>query len=161
MSLINALYNLQVSASFSNDLGGLAPNIFQQLQLALGTSAGQVNLVHGKKYTIVNNATPQSLDLAGGILLDPELNPITFAKMKVMAFVNKSTTQVVTVGGGSNPFLGPWGANSVTIGKSGVEIFASPLDGWGVTAGTGDILKLQTDSGANNDVVVLLLGTDS
>jgi hypothetical protein len=148
---------ISLSAAFSNLLGGANPNIQQQLQFALGTSAGQFDLVHAKEYTIAAAGSPQSIDLNGGGLLDPEGNAVNFAKVTAIGLVNESAAQIITVGGGSNPWVGPW-SGTVTLGKSGVLAFTNQVDGWAVVAATGDILKLTSDGGVNVKVIVLLLG---
>jgi hypothetical protein len=158
MSLVQGQAQLSLSAAFSNILGGANPNILQNFNFAIGAAAGQFNLVHAKEYTIAAAGSPQSIDLNGGGLLDPEGNPANFTNVKIIGLVNEDNANTITVGGGSNPFLGPWGGGTKLLGKSGVSIDVNHLDGYAVTAGTGDILKLTSSGGVNVKCVVLLLG---
>ena len=94
-------------------------------------------------------ATTLALDLAGG-LTDIEGVAITMVEVTGITIKNKSTVsgEILIVGAGSNPLLN-WikaTGDAVHIGPSGILHITSPIDGYAITASTGDILTI--DSGA-------------
>ena len=112
-----------------------------------GSGAGQVNKVYSASLTFTGT---QSIDLSGS-LVDALGNAVVFTKVKsvVIEVTTQSAGQYLLVGGDANAFA-DWLAaanNKVKIGPGGVLAITSPVDGFTVTAATGDILKL--DAGAN------------
>ena len=115
---------------------------------ATGTGSNQQDLVHSDTISLAGATT--GLDVAGG-LTDAFGTAITMVEVTSITIVNNSTTttEVVTIGAATNPLLN-WIAASgdgVVIGPGGVFHISSPIDGFAVTAGTGDILTL--DPGAD------------
>lgn len=112
-----------------------------------GSSADQANQPWSDEIELA--ATSGNLDLAGG-LTDAFGNTITYTSVKELMIHNTSTTagQDITISGTfmDNNLLGG-GSSTVILGPSGVFMVASPIDGFTVTAGSGDILTV--DSGAN------------
>jgi len=118
------------------------------IALASGTSASQADLVWSDTRTLA--ATSENLDLAGS-LSGALGTTVTFAKVSGIIIRNNTATaaaKLLVGGAASNQFIN-WVANSsdiLQIGPSGILFLTSPVDGYAVTAATGDILKI--DSGA-------------
>ena len=126
--------------------------------LATGTGANQADVLWHDTRTLT--ATSEDLDLAGS-LTDAFGDTVTFVKVKGILIHNKSTTatEILAVGGAASNQLINWVANNsdiVNIGPDGVLLLWSPVDGYAVTASTGDLLKI--DSGSDTityDIVII------
>jgi hypothetical protein len=136
------------------------------LTYANGVLAGQVDLLHVKQYDIPAN-TNQDYDLAAGTVLGPDGAALTFARVKaiIVALLPSPATPLLTLGGGSNPFMGPWKGTTPTGElrngpKGGLYLNAcGDATGWPVTAGTGDILRVRNpDATLAGTYVLGLLG---
>jgi hypothetical protein len=130
--------------------------------LTSGTGSDQSDLLFWDTRTLT--ATSENLDLAGS-LSDVFDNTLTFVKIKAIVIQNTSTTATenLAVGGAaSNQFIN-WVANSsdiVNIGPSGIFVLWSPIDGYAVTAATGDLLKI--DAGSDTITYkIVLIGTSA
>lgn len=129
--------------------------------MANGTAAEQANERWHDRRTLA--ATSENLDLAGG-LTNWKGETITFTKIKTIFIYNRAPTTGynLTVGAaGAAPFVNWVGGatHTMIIGPEGFDFRHSPIDGYAVTAGTGDILKI--DSGANAITYdIILIGTD-
>ncbi len=93
------------------------------------------------------------VDFKGAIMTDNNA-------VKVLFIQNNSTTtaQTVTVGGGdfSTPFADP--TDKFVVGPGGIALFVNPIDGYAITAGTGDgLLVANNYTGTYN----ILLATDN
>jgi hypothetical protein len=91
------------------------------------------------------------LDLAGG-LTDAFGAAITFAEIVGLIIIAKSTNPAnLLVGGGTNPWVAPWGASGdiIKVPPNGMlALFSHDASGLGaVVAGTGDILRIAAASG--------------
>ena len=130
--------------------------------LANGTAADQADLLFWDKRTLA--ATSEELDLAGG-LTDAFGNTLTFVKIKGILIHNRSTTATenLAVGGAAANAFANWVASAtdiLNVGPSGMLLLWSPMDGYAVTAGTGDLLKI--DAGTDTITYdILLLGTSA
>lgn len=117
-------------------------------QYASGTNANQQDVLWEDTGSLA--ATTVDIDLRGS-LTDKFGAAANFAKVTALIIkVNTTTTgHTLTVGGGSNPWITWLGAtgDKIVIGAGGVLILTAPVDGFAATAGTGDILRL--DSGLN------------
>jgi hypothetical protein len=115
-----------------------------------GTATAQSDLLWWDTRTLA--ATSEDLDLAG-VLLDPlSQAAMTFAEITCIFIENTSTTstEIVSVGGATDNQFVNWVANAsdiVNIGPKGNMLLWNPIDGYAVTGGTGDLLKI--DSGAD------------
>ena len=150
------------------DLGsGKAPqNLARSVQLGSGTAAGQADKVFSDRRTLAASAT-EDLDLAG-VLLDAFGAAITFVKVKGL-FISAAAanTNNLVVGAAS---ANQWAtllnaAGTITLRPgAGFCAIAGPADAtaYGVTAGTGDLLKV-ANSGAGTPVTydVLIVGTSA
>ncbi|MBS0187289.1 MAG: hypothetical protein JSS51_04425 [Planctomycetes bacterium] len=116
-----------------------------------GTGSGKAQKLIVKQGSISSGAN-LDLDLAG-VLTDVFGNTITLAKIKAIAIRNKATgTGVNLLVGGSatNPVSTILGGTSpsLKIGPTGFWLHNSPVDGFAITGGTGDILRLTASGGA-------------
>lgn len=117
---------------------------------ASGTAASQQDRVWSDAQSVANGA-PDTWDLAGTLTSELDGSTVTFVEVTSIYVRNKSTTtgQYLQIGGGSNPFI-TWLGNSgdiVNVGPGGVFLLTAPVDGWTVTATTGDILQIASASG--------------
>lgn len=131
-----------------------------------GTTAGKFDRVYMAERSVAAS-TNDDLDLAG-VLTDPLSTVITAAKIVAIMVVNgpkdptdPANVSDLTIGAGSNPFIGFLGATH-TVGpiKPGGVFFlaASNAAGIGtVTADTGDILRIANGAGgtANYQIGIL------
>ncbi len=129
---------------------------------ANGAGASQVNLQFHDKRTLAAGAS-EDLDLAGG-LVDAFGQALTFAKIKLLFLKNLSTTQTLTVGGAAaNAWVGPFGAatHTLSIKPGGIATLILDPNGFAVTAGTGDLLKVLNSAGATCDYYLIIWGTSA
>jgi hypothetical protein len=119
------------------------------LDMVTGTGASQSDLVWSDTRSLV--ATSESIDLAGTLTSQLTGATVTFAEVTAIIIRNNATTtayKLLVGGAAANQFIN-WvaAANDIVhIGPGGIFVLTSPVDGFAVTAGTGDILKI--DSGA-------------
>lgn len=119
------------------------------IALTTGTATDQSDLLWEDTRTL--DAASEDLDLAGG-LTDVHGDAITIVEVTGIVIKNRNTTagHNLAIGGAAgNQFIN-WVANSsdiLNIGPTGRWTLESPIDGYAVTAGTGDLLKI--DAGAN------------
>lgn len=152
----------------SNDFGSdsFSPVIKQALTLASGTGANQADLLFVDERSVAAS-TNDDIDLAGA-LSDAFGSTITFAELAAILIINaprsgSANTSDLTIGAGSNPFVGFLGGTSPTIGpiKPGGFVFIGSPDAAGigtVTAGTGDILRIANGSGATANYQIAIIG---
>lgn len=137
------------------------------LALNAGTGAGQFDLAYVEERTVADGAD-DDLDLAGA-LSDAFGDTITAAELVLVMVVNRPkslsdavNTTDLTIGGGSNPFVGFVGGTTPTIGpiKPGGVFLVAAGDAAGigtVTASTADILRITNGAGAANTYQVAIL----
>jgi len=132
-----------------------------------GTGNDEANLVWHDTRSLA--ATSEDLDLNAALTSTLVGGAVTvkFTNIKALYIRNNSTTttEILAVGGAAgNQFIN-WVANTsdiVNIGPSGILALINPLDGYDVTAATGDLLKI--DSGADTftyDIWIVGIGTVS
>jgi len=132
--------------------------------VANGTSADQADLIFRDQRTLALS-TSENLDLAGG-LTSVFGATLTFVKVKMIYVKAKSTNggNIIVGGAAANAFVGPFADSSdkVNIPAGGLYHVADPTTGWTVTAGTGDILKIENDDGAAEGVYdIIIVGTSA
>ncbi len=141
-------------ADAKHDLDAAWEQLFQT-----GTGAGQANKLFADERSLADGAN-EELDLAGG-LLDAFGATLTFAKVKVLAFKNKSTTQTLSVGGAAanafSAFLGD-PTDVVKIAPGGFALLILDPAGVTVTADTGDKLKIANSAGAVCAYDIVIVG---
>ena len=134
-------------------------HVFQYLlSLASGTASNQSDLVWSDERTLAG--TTENIDLRGALTSQLSGAAVNFVEITFLAIWVKTTTSgyVLKAGGDTNsaPFFQATN-DIVKIGAGGVFVLGSPVDGYAITAGTGDILKL--DSGSDTITYqILVLG---
>lgn len=133
-------------------------NFEDVLSLVHGTSANQADLVWSDSGSVASG-TPVTVDLRGSLTSILDGGAVSFVEVVGLYIKNKSTTtsQNLQIGGGSNPWITHLGASGdvIVLGPGGRLLLESPLDGYAVTAGTGDILQIASSSGTiSYDVVI-------
>lgn len=157
---LNARLLAQLTAvqTGSNDFGGpdFDIKVFNEMVLEDGTTVNKADILWADQRT-VGSASNDDIDLAG-VLTNAFGAVITAAELVALLIINKArngtaNTTNLTIGVGSNPFIGFLGGTTPTIGPirpGGMFMIASPdAAGIGtVVAGTGDILRVANSSGA-------------
>lgn len=134
------------------------------IPLLNGTGANQADRIFADKRTLAPSAS-EDLDLAG-VLADPLGAVLTFVKVKaILLRADKANPNDVVVGGASaNQFVGPFGGatHTVSVPPGGAALFAAPAAGWGVIAGSGDLLKIANGGGgASVTYDIVIVGTSA
>lgn len=158
---------LQLTGLYKNDTtaltGGVPSNnlaISVNDTMSTGTSANQSDLRYHARVTLATGNT-DSYDLAG-VLADVFGATLTFVEITMIYIQNltTSTGAVLNVGGNANPLVN-WVANGsdiVNVGPSGVFMLYSPVDGYAVTAATGDVLDVANASGTSITYDIVITG---
>ncbi len=136
-----------------------------------GAGAGQVNVAATALLTIPNGS---SLDvyLSSGTptLVDLFNQPAIFARIKSMTLTlldandGGSATAKVTVGGGTNPFVGPLGGTTPTheVQNGGTWHWDTPdATAYAVTNGSNDRLHIANATGTDGKVRLTVFGSAS
>lgn len=152
---------LQESSPGEGSAGGRIQKI---VDLLTGTGAGQADKVYFAQRTL-GAATSELLDLAG-VLADPLGTTLTFAKIKLVVFLNEDGTD------GEDFTVGPdatngWGATGwvtdasdrIRVNAGGLHIWYDP-NGIAVTGGSVDEIQVTTLVGAVT-YRVLIVGTSA
>lgn len=150
----------------SNDLGtpSFPLNYKNIFNMATGTGSSEADLLFSDTRTLAASAT-ENLDLAGG-LTDPLGAALTFVKIKaiIIKAASGNTNDVEVKPETTNGFTGPFNAaaDTLIIPAGGAAFLIAPVLGWGVTAGTGDLLTI-TNGGAGTSVSydIVLIGTSA
>jgi hypothetical protein len=156
---------IRATRTLAGDLEAGSSAISATIQAALvnGTAANQIDLVFGDTVTALAASTPVTYNLDA--LTDPITGGVVaFAKIRAIIIYNRLTAnKALTVGAGSNTFVGPFGnANdTITIPPEGVLMLTAPIAGWTVTADTGDILTITNASGGTSTFDVYILGASA
>jgi hypothetical protein len=157
MSFKTAQVSFNVQSQILKDLGATQPEfaafLGQTIDIAKGTTVGLCDVSNQNRLTIADSSTPQTIDLSSGTLKDQAGDPATMVEACVIAAINRSTTQTVTVGGGTTPVIGafplPPGA--------GMLIFNFNNPAWSTAAGSQN-LKFSAGGGTNVLVDYIVLG---
>lgn len=144
----------KVSLDYANDTLliplAISPSLTLNLSYAQGTGAGQADRVHISRRTLAGAAN-ESLDLAGS-LTDPFGAVLTFARIKAIIILLQPTTAAafLRVGGAAANGFVNWVADAtdkviVRNGPKGgfLALGCGDATGYPVTAGTGDLLKIE------------------
>lgn len=128
--------------------------------------------IHATAVLTVPNAGSLDVFLSSGTptLVDLFNQPAIFARIKSVTLIlldaadGGSTTAKITVGGGTNPFLGPLGGTTPTheIENGGVWCWATPdATAYAVVNGTNDRLHLANATGTAGLVRIIVKGAAS
>lgn len=125
-----------------------------------GTAASQVDVTFARAFTLAAGGT-NTHDLVG-VLVGAFGNTVTMAKVRAIQIENTNTVagDTLTVGGGTNPWIGAF-ASTVKVGPSGFLAMSSPIDGFAVTASTGDIVTINNPSTHAITYVLSVAGTSA
>lgn len=143
---------LSVSPTLAADLGTFAPVLAAfGFTLANGTSAQQADSVYCARRTA--STSGDSLDLAGGGLLQPDQSSFSIAEICFILVINRDSSINITVGGGSNAVI----VVGDPIKPGGWRVWAEKADpAIPVTAGSADILKVVSASGTPSyDILIV------
>ena len=114
-------------------------------ELTSGTGNSQCDLEYRAQRTLAALAN-EDLDLAGGGLLDPFGNALTFVKVRGIWILaaDGNVNSVIVKPAAANGFTGPFGAaaHTITLPPQGVFLVTAPVAGWAVTPGTGDKINI-------------------
>lgn len=138
----------------------ITPSSYPSWTVADGSGADQMDIIWHDQRTLAAG-TPENLDLSGS-LTDAYGTTMNFAIVKLIMVASASANDgLIQVGGaGSNTFVN-WVANSSDIlnvrNGGALMLFAPDATGYAVTAGTGDILKIN-NSGASSGVYDIVIG---
>ena len=142
--------------------------------LTSGIGSDQASSMFNDRRIITPSTSLDLLDLSGG-LVDVFGNTLVFTTIKVMLIRNlgirdgsgghtETAGEDLLIGQAvSNPWI-TWVADDadaqVRVDSGGVLLLSSPLDGFAVTAGTGDILQIE-HIGSVGDIEydIVLIGT--
>ncbi len=167
MSLTTKI-SLQVSAILASALDlvtSSAPlKLDQSYTLTSGTGANQASNVFSDTRTLAASGS-ESLDLAG-VLTNAFGAVLTFTKIKAIIITAEATnTNDVVVGGAAtNAFASMFGAatDKIKVKPGGAFAIVAPdVNGFAVTAGTGDLLQI-ANSGAGTGVTydIIIIGVE-
>ncbi len=139
--------------------------IAQHYPLTSGTGANQADKVWSDTRTLAASGT-ENLDLAG-VLLDAFGVAITFVKVKAMLIRAASgNTNDVLVGGHATTAFVNWVSDPtdvIVVKPGGLFLLVAPgASGYGVTAATGDLLKVTNSAGTTGVTYdIAILGTSA
>jgi hypothetical protein len=162
MATLNANLKAAISATYSaTGLATASASLVAQDDIGItsGTGSYQADLMFAQTRTLTTGAT-DNLDLSG-VLTDPLGTVIT--ALKIVAILIRSrdaNTTDLTVGNGTNPFLGPFGAaaHTLVVTPGSPLMLANVKTGWTVTPATADILKIVNGAGASATYDIVVLG---
>lgn len=162
----------RIAARFSgsNDFGGpnYAPQMEKILQFANGTGANQADLPFFDERSVAASSN-DDIDLAG-VLASAFGVTLTFVKIVALFIVNApkdpaaaANLSNLTIGLGSNPFLGFLGGTLPTLGPlppgAGAMLFGPGSAGIGtVSAGSSDILRVANGAGGTAVYQIGIIG---
>ena len=138
------------------NLPGTLGQFTRTLQSGTGVTLGNCDTMFADTRTL--NTAAENLDLLGGGLLTPALT--TFAPVRIKAIMvrcNGATAgNTLKIGGNVNsvPFFDT-AADKLIIPNGGWCCIVAPGDGWVVTAGTGDIVQVETNYAGTYDIVLI------
>lgn len=130
-----------------------------------GTGVDQADKIWHDTRTLAT-ATNDDLDLnalTNSIFGSPVT--INFAKVKAIIIKNKSTTsgdELKVGAAGTNPFVGPFAGVTtaiVEVGADSVLVLTSLKDGWTVTGGSSNVLRINNPNAGSVTYDIVIIGT--
>jgi len=127
-----------------------------------GTASEEVNQLYVGDRTVASGAN-DDIDLSGS-LTNFVGETVTFSRIKLILIYNPSTLagEILTLGGGgSNSWIAPFGASSTfkdSVYPSGLWLRTAPLDGFLVTAGSADILRVHNSGTLSVTYPIIIAG---
>lgn len=155
--------NLRINSTLDKALDLVTPKAVQSFQYLLemtdGAGLNQANTVWSDRRT-VNASTTDTIDLAGGGLLDAVGDAFAPARIKGLIVRNRGA-QNITVGRPAANGV-PWmtaAGDSVIVAPGGIQIVFWPTAaGIVVTAGTGDLIEVVNGAGSAVDYDIVVYG---
>jgi len=150
--------DIEIVESYTGDLGnpGKTHRVSKDVVFVSGNGSSQFNKVHSDINSVASGSA-QDYDVAGGVT-DAQGAAITMAKLGMIYAENRGTTSgdMMYLGGDANsvPVFGAVG-DFVKIGPQGFALVVNPVDGWTVTATTGDIIEINHQNGTYDHAVIL------
>ena len=137
------------------------PGLSYSNTLANGTGANQAQTVFTDQRTLAGT-TSEDLDLAGG-LTDAFGATITFTKVKAnIVTAAAANGGDIEVGGAASNGFAAWvgaAADYIVIPAGGLFAISAPdATGFAVTAGTGDLLKINNTDGSTATYDIVIIG---
>lgn len=156
---VSAVYMPAVALSGLSQIARVSP---KDLELGNGVGSLQANLLYvGSALTRAASITT-NIDLAGGSLFDPHGAALTFVKVKFIYIeaAKANVNNVIIKPGSANGFLGPFGdpTDLLKVKPGAAYLLEAGDAGWGVTAGTGDLLALGNDAAGSAVTFDLIIG---
>lgn len=138
------------------------------VSLADGTATDQADLIWHDQRTL-NAGANDDLDLTALVtILFGGTVSINFAKVKAILIVNTSTSAgnelLVGGAGAGQAFATPFNNNvsaKVGVGPDSPLLLVNKKSGWAVTAGSGDILRLQNAGASAVTYRIVIVGTSA
>lgn len=145
------------------DLGTTQSSISRTMlaELANGVGVGQADRAYSSVITLAGSAT-QDLDLAGP-LLDALGGVFSLARVKGLLAIARDTNvnNVVIGAAATNPFVGLLGATHTVTLRPGAMFAAiagaKDANGYAVTAGTGDLLRVANGAAGTSVILDLMI----
>lgn len=147
------------------DLATASANVAKRysVELATGTGVGQADVIFHDQRTLAASAN-EDLDLAGS-LSGALGGTVTFVKVKavLIAAASGNTNEVIVGAAATNAFATMFGAatHTVRVRPGGMFLLSTgsgDLAGYGVTAATGDLLRVANGGGGTSvtyDIIVI------
>ncbi|WP_347242884.1 hypothetical protein [Thermogutta sp.] len=143
-----ANYRLVLQDNFQNllDLSTVEDSLAQTIVKSLSDGEGQDKAqIHWHDERTLAESSNDDLDLAGG--LETAFGVAQFTKIKALAVWLTTTTtgyKLAVGGAGSNPITSLFtGSNdAIIVGNGGVLFLLAPGDGYTVTGGSADVLRI-------------------
>lgn len=164
-SSVNVQLDALLTSALDLSTGSSPLTIAQHYPLTSGTGANQADKVWSDTRTLAASGT-ENLDLAG-VLADAFGATLTFVKVKaILVRAASGNTNDVLLGGHASAAFVNWVSDAtdvIVVRPGGLFLLVAPgASGYGVTATTGDLLKV-TNSGGTTGVTydVAILGTSA
>jgi hypothetical protein len=153
------------------DLGSVADNsrLEYARSLADGTAVDQADRLWHDQRTLAGSAS-ENLDLTNltNTLFGSTVT-VNFAKVKALLIINLATTagEDLLVGGagaGGNAWSAPFDADAdakIAVPADSMLLLVNKKNGWTVTNGSSDILKIANASGASVSYKIAIVGTSA
>jgi hypothetical protein len=153
-----------VKPAFNVPVGGSGATWAQMLTtLGFGTGSGQANNRYVAQRTL-GAGLNDDLDLSGSLTNDfGETLTLTKVKLLVVSIVAPDGTKKLRVGpqGVANAFQGPFGGVTAPCYKEVTHwdpVINEPVNGYTVTPGTGDILRINNPGAGSVTYNILIVG---
>lgn len=145
---------IEAVESYTGDLGnpGKVHRITKDVVIANGNGSGQYNKIHSDIAAVTTD-----YDVAG-VVTDAQGAAITMSRLGLIYAENRGTTagDMMYIGGDANSVLFCGAANDfIRVGPQGFALIVNPIDGWTVTAGTGDVVEVNHNAGTWDHAVIL------